>query len=97
MGVPELKQSDKNKNVWYEEGNCYNLMGEQWYNSNVGVVAIWDEYGTEKGCWIAYIGATPGADHKSERWWVCAHGDKLPEALARAFFPGFKTLQYKPY
>ena len=48
--------------------------------------------------WAAYIG--PGADKLESREeteaYVQKHGCKLPEAVARAFFPQFGPVPYRP-
>jgi hypothetical protein len=44
--------------------------------------------------WAAYIGSVPGVNHRSEWQEVLRHGDKLPEAVARAVFPEFAKVPY---
>jgi hypothetical protein len=44
--------------------------------------------------WAAYIDAVPGENHKIEQAAVLAHGNKLPERLARAIYPQLKDIPY---
>ena len=45
--------------------------------------------------WAAYIGAVPGWNFDAEAAEVAAHGDKLPEGIARAIFPHFEGVTYR--
>ena len=47
-----------------------------------------------EGAWSAYIDAVPGMNHAEEEAEVLAHGNKLPEQVARVLFPLFKELNY---
>ena len=55
--------------------------------SRVLVVAV----ARVEGSWSAYADAVPGEDHRAEADAVARHGDKVPEAVARALFPHFSN------
>jgi len=49
------------------------------------------------GDWAAYIGGVMGRNHNDEWQAVEAYGNKLPEHIARAIFPGrpWRDLLYR--
>jgi len=47
-----------------------------------------------EGTWIAYCSNVPGSIHRNEYKAVLAHGDKLPEKLAKVMFPLFDGVPY---
>lgn len=47
-----------------------------------------------EGMWAAYIAAVPGICHRDEVDLVLDHGDKLPEAVARAMYPHMEGIPY---
>lgn len=67
-------------------GQQYEVLGWRWYaaNDTTGVVAIKSQPGVRK----AYIGpAKFGIDEKQDVEYLCAHGAKLEQSVAEAFFP----------
>ena len=53
-----------------------------------------------EGTWAAYAGPVSGISHREadylveESKEVLAHGDKVPESIARAVFPAFDEVPY---
>jgi len=47
-----------------------------------------------EGAWCAYAKDVAGFSHKLEAQDVLDFGDKLPESIARAFFPQFEGVPY---
>lgn len=47
-----------------------------------------------EGAWTAYCDHVPGDNHDREADAVLAHGEKLPEEIARIMFPQFADLPW---
>ena len=47
-----------------------------------------------EGSWCAFCDSVLGIYHNTEKYAVVKHGDKLPEHIARAMFPGFEDIPY---
>ena len=66
----------------------YDILEDQWLDSSVGVVAVYDAY--PRPHWVARVGATEGLSHDKEKYLIAYSGNRLDEKIARAVFPGIK-------